>query len=226
MEYAHITEAVFVRRINRFLAAVTLNGVEERVHVKNTGRLRELFVPGARVLLDRAEAPGRKTGYDLVSVYHGSTLVNVDSQAPNRIAAEYLSANMPGLTALKAEQVCGASRFDFRGEKDGQPFYLEVKGVTLVRDGIALFPDAPTERGLKHIRELTALKKSGVNAGVLFIIQRNDVRGFMPNRETQPAFAEALIRAREAGVRTDALDCLVLPGVVTARAPVPVLLGE
>lgn len=219
-----IREAVFQTRINRFLADVLLDGQTERVHVKNTGRLRELFVPGARVLLNGSEAPGRKTRFDLVSVYYGDTLVNVDSQAPNRIAEEYLKANLPLLTALKPESACGDSRFDFSGVYDGQPFFLEIKGVTLVKDGVALFPDAPTERGLKHLRELTRLRCGGTSAGVLFIIQREDVLAFSPNRETQPAFAEALAKAHEAGVFIGALACKVVPGQVTAIKTIPVKL--
>ena len=224
MEYKHIEEAVFLRRPNRFLAAVSLNGREETVHVKNTGRLKELFIPGARVLLDHSEAAGRKTEYDLVSVYLGDTLVNVDSQAPNRIAEEYLRKSCPGLTELRPETVSGGSRFDFYGVNGGQPFYLEIKGVTLVRNGIAFFPDAPTDRGLKHIRELTVLKRSGINAGVLFIIQRDDVQAFSPNRETQPAFADALAEAKAAGVFIGAVNCSVMPGRVRVKEKVNVIL--
>lgn len=224
MQYTNISEAVFLRRPNRFLADVLVDGHEERVHVKNTGRLRELLVPDARVLLNRGSTPGRKTVYDLVSVWLGETLVNVDSQAPNRIAAEYLKAHCHGLTGLRAEAACGASRFDFCGVCEGHPFYLEVKGITLVRDGTALFPDAPTERGLKHIRELTALKRNGTDTGVLFIIQRDDAVSFSPNRETQPAFALALREAAEAGVSVSAVTCTVVPGQVTAKDPVRIIL--
>lgn len=222
MEYRNVKEAVFLRRPNRFLAEVLLDGQKETVHVKNTGRLRELFLPGAKVLLSRGDTPGRKTAYDLISVRSGETLVNVDSQAPNKIAEECLLSHCPGLTELKAEKTYASSRFDFYGVKDGAPFYLEVKGVTLVRNGTALFPDAPTERGLKHIRELCSLKRSGTNAGILFIIQRNDATAFSPNRETQPAFAEALREAEKAGVRICALSCDVAPGLVRVRGEVKV----
>lgn len=223
MEYANITEAMFLCRPNRFLATVFLNGREETVHVKNTGRLKELFVPGARVLLSRGDTPGRKTVYDLVSVYHGKTLVNVDSQAPNKIAEEYLRTSLAGLTELRAEAVCGGSRFDFYGIREGRPFYLEIKGVTLVRNGVAFFPDAPTERGLKHIRELTDLKRIGTDTGVLFIIQRDDATVFSPSRDTQAAFAEALLEAEAAGVDISAVNCSVAPGRVKVGKKVRVM---
>ena len=224
MVYRNIEEAVFLRRPNRFLAVVLRNGHEETVHVKNTGRLKELFVPGARVLLSRGETAGRRTEFDLVSVYAGDTLVNVDSQAPNKIAEEYLRS-FPLLSDLRPETVCGQSRFDFYGTYDNAPFYLEIKGVTLVKNGTAFFPDAPTERGLKHIRELCAIRESGTNAGILFIIQRSDADSFSPNRETQPAFAQALLEAERVGVRIGAVNCSVVPGQVTVLNGVKVILS-
>lgn len=224
MNYNNVEEAVFCRRLNRFTAVVQLNGHEEAVHVKNTGRLKELFTSGARVLLSRSDNPCRKTAYDLVSVYFKDTLVNVDSLAPNKIASEYLRASWPDLTALRAEKVWNDSRFDFYGIRSGTPFYLEVKGVTLVQNGVALFPDAPTARGLKHVLELTDMKRTGTDTGILFIIQREDAFLFSPNWETQPDFGRALKSAMDAGVSVNALNCLVAPGHIEAYKAVRVQL--
>ena len=222
MRYDSIREAIFLERPNRFIAHVLLDGVPTVCHVKNTGRCRELLVPGARVILSRGTNPLRKTAYDLVSVYKGERLINMDSQAPNAIAAEYLPRLFPNLTELKQEVRCGDSRFDFYGVRDGRPFYLEVKGVTLELDGRVYFPDAPTVRGAKHLRELAKLKLSGTDAHVLFIVQMQDVISLQANRETDPAFADALLAAKEAGVGIHAVDCLVMPDSVVANEPVPV----
>lgn len=222
MRYDSIREAIFLDRPNRFIAHVLLDGAPVVCHVKNTGRCRELLVPGAQVILCLGQTPGRKTAYDLVSVYKGDRLINMDSQAPNAIAAEYLPSLFPDLTELRREVTHGASRFDFCGVKGGRPFYLEVKGVTLERDGMVLFPDAPTERGVKHLRELAQLKQSGTDAYMLFIVQMANVRFLQANRETDPAFADALLAAREAGVGILAVDCLVTEDAVTANTPVPI----
>ena len=222
MRYDHIREAFFLDRPNRFIAHVLLDEEIVVCHVKNTGRCRELLVPGARVILSRGTNPLRKTAYDLVSVYKGERLINMDSQAPNAIAAEYLPRLFPNLTELKQEVRCGDSRFDFYGVRDGRSFYLEVKGVTLELDGRVYFPDAPTVRGAKHLRELAKLKLSGTDAHVLFIVQMQDVISLQANRETDPAFADALLAAKEAGVGIHAVDCLVTPDSVVANEPVPV----
>lgn len=222
MRYDSIREAIFLERPNRFIAHVLLDGVPTVCHVKNTGRCRELLVPGARVILSRGTNPLRKTAYDLVSVYKGERLINMDSQAPNAIAAEYLPRLFPNLTELKQEVRCGDSRFDFYGVRADGPFYLEVKGVTLERDGRVFFPDAPTERGVKHLRELTKLKQNGIDAHVLFIVQMQDVISLQANRETDPAFADALLAAKEAGVGIHAVDCLVTPTSVLANEPIPI----
>ena len=222
MRYDSICEAIFLERPNRFIAHVLLDGVPTVCHVKNTGRCRELLVPGARVILSRGTNPLRKTAYDLVSVYKGERLINMDSQAPNAIAAEYLPRLFPDLAALKREVTWGDSRFDFYGVRADGPFYLEVKGVTLELDGRVYFPDAPTERGAKHLRELAKLKLSGTDAHVLFIVQMQDVISLQANRETDPAFADALLAAKEAGVGIHAVDCLVTPDSVVANEPVPV----
>ena len=236
-----VVKAKFLSRPNRFIALVDIGGETVTVHVKNTGRCRELLPEGATVYLAAAENPNRKTPYDLVAVEKvradGSTLlINMDSQAPNDIAAEYLpvSGLFGDTAAYRREVTCGASRFDFAIDTpDGKAAYLEVKGCTLERDGIAYFPDAPTERGVKHIRELTALAKSGHPAYVLFITQMKGVTELRPNDETHRAFGDALREAKAAGVRVLAVDCVVkaLPGTdgtltlsVTADQPIPVIL--
>ncbi len=238
MKYENIVKAEFISRPNRFIARVLLDGREETVHVKNTGRCRELLVPGAAVYLERGSNPARKTAFDLVTVEKimpdGSTNpVNMDSQAPNRIAAEWISGNrelFPGIIELRPEFKVGKSRFDFfirYRDVSGteRKMLLEVKGCTLERDGVAMFPDAPTERGVKHVKELTELALSGSYlCGVLIVIQMKGCRRFIPNRETDPAFADALKAASEAGVRIMAVDCRVVPGTVTADASVPVIL--
>ncbi len=223
MRYDSIREAIFIERPNRFIAHVLLDGEPVVCHVKNTGRCRELLVPGSRVILSRGANPLRKTAYDLISVYKGERLVNMDSQSPNAIAAEYLPRLFPHLETLRREVTWGDSRFDFCGVKGGRPFYLEVKGVTLEQADRTYFPDAPTERGVKHLRELTKLQQSGTDAYVLFVIQMQDVLSVQANRETDPAFADALLAARAAGVGIHAVDCMVTPDSVTARKPVPVL---
>lgn len=222
MRYDAICEATFLDRPNRFIAHVLLNGEKVVCHVKNTGRCKELLIPGARVILSQGANPLRKTAYDLISVYKGERLINMDSQAPNAIAEEYLPRLFPDLKKLRREVAWGDSRFDFYGVKADGPFYLEVKGVTLERDGRVYFPDAPTERGTKHIRELMKLKQGGTNAHVLFIVQMRDVASLSPNRATDPAFADALLLARDAGVGIHAVDCLVTPLEITARWPVPI----
>lgn len=222
MRYDNIREGTFLSRPNRFIAHVLLDGADTVCHVKNTGRCRELLVPGARVILNRGTNPARRTAYDLVSVYKGERLINMDSQSPNDIAAEYLPRLFPALTVLRREVRWGDSRFDFYGVQEDRPFFLEVKGVTLEREGMVLFPDAPTERGAKHLRELAQLKQTGMDAHVLFVVQMSPVTALRANRETDPAFADALLAARAAGVCVHAVDCLVTPDIVVAHEPVPV----
>ena len=212
-----IVKAKFLSRPNRFIALVELNGEVITVHVKNTGRCKELLPVGATVYLATAENPSRKTPYDLVAVEKvrpdGSVLlINMDSQAPNHIAAEWLpvSGLFSADSVFRGEVTCGASRFDFAiSTPDIPTAYLEVKGCTLEREGIAYFPDAPTERGVKHIRELTELSKAGHPAYILFVVQMKGITALRPNDETHPAFGEALREAREAGVQILAVDCVV-----------------
>ncbi len=227
MRYGTVVPAVFLERPNRFLARVIPDGGEEEtVHVKNTGRCRELLVPGYTVWLSESGNPGRKTRYDLVAVNRAGRLINMDAQAPNRVFREWAAAGgyRPGLTALRSEITYGNSRFDFYWEDSKSRGFVEVKGVTLEEDGLALFPDAPTERGVKHLNELAAARGAGYEAAVCFVIQMEKVREFRPNDATHPAFGEALRRARAAGVEILAVDCRVEPDQIEIRQPVPVKL--
>jgi len=229
MRYNDIRAATFLRRVNRFVAEVEIGGEVVRVHVKNTGRCAELLVPGYTVWLERSGNPGRKTAYDLVGVDKpvsgGVRYVNMDSMAPNRAAGEWLAAGGLGaLEGLRAEVTVGDSRFDFVAEQDGRPVAIEVKGCTLETDGVARFPDAPTQRGLKHVRGLTALARQGCRCAVLIVVQMKGVQRFEPNWNTHPAFGLALIEAREAGVEIVAVDCEVIPGSVRIDSRIPVRL--
>ena len=221
MRYKTAVHAVFLERPNRFVARVTLDGHTETVHVKNTGRCRELLVPGARVILVPGENPARKTKYDLTAVYKGETLINMDSQAPNAAAGELLQKLFPGC-AIYPERRYVNSRFDFYLEQGQRRIFAEVKGVTLEKDGTAMFPDAPTERGRRHLLELAEAVRAGYEAYVLFLVQMKGCRLFVPNRETDPAFAEALRAAAQAGVKALCYDCLVTEESMTADAPIPI----
>ena len=201
MFYANMVPGIFLSRPNRFIAYVEIDGRTEIVHVKNTGRCRELLPPGARVWCQRSDNPARKTKYDLITVQKGSLLINMDSQAPNTAAGEWLRAGGLGeIENLRRETVHGDSRFDLSFVKDGRQCFLEVKGVTLENQGVCAFPDAPTERGVKHLRELTELRRQGRCAAVLFLVQMKGVHAFSPNDGTDPAFGAALREARGAGV--------------------------
>lgn len=222
--YHRVIPGEFRTRPNRFIAQVETEEGLEICHVKNTGRCRELLVPGARVTLAVSDNAARKTRCDLVAVEKGSLYINMDSQAPNRAAGEALPRLFPGLTLLRPETKCGDSRLDFYLEAAGKNWFVEVKGVTLEEDGLALFPDAPTERGVRHLRELTCIARAGGGAAALFVIQMKGPRAFSPNQKTHPAFAQALCEAREAGVRLMAYDCLVTPRGMTLDSPVPIVL--
>lgn len=215
----------FLKRPNRFIAHVVIDGAEQIVHVKNTGRCRELLPAGASVWCQHFEGGSRKTAYDLIAVQKGSRLINMDSQAPNKAAREWLqNGGLGSLTDLRSEVSCGESRFDFAFQKDGKQCYLEVKGCTLETDGVCAFPDAPTERGAKHLRHLTALAQKGFGAYVLFVIQMEDVLYIHPNDATDPAFGKALREADAAGVQVMAMDCTVTPESMKIRTPVEVKL--
>jgi len=225
MRYSKMVPGRFLSRPNRFIAHIVIEGKEEICHVKNTGRCRELLPAGAKVWCLDAASPARKTRFDLICVQKGDRLINMDSQAPNQVAGEWLAAGGLGkLENLRAEVRHGASRFDFSFTLDGKPCFLEVKGVTLETDGVCAFPDAPTERGAKHLRELTELAKEGFGAYVLFVIQMADVACLHPNDATDPAFGKALREAAQAGVKILAMDCTVTPDSMVLRKPVEVKL--
>ena len=225
MDYSNITPGVFLERPNRFIAHVEIDGTVETVHVKNTGRCRELLPRGARVYCQRSGNPNRKTKYDLIAVEKNGRLINMDSQAPNLAAGEWLRKGGLGqLENLRAETVHGDSRFDFSFTLGGRPCFLEVKGVTLEEDGAARFPDAPTERGIKHVRELQRAAEAGLEATLFFVIQMADIRSVAPNDETHPAFGAALREAAANGVHVRAYDCAVTADSLAIRRPVPVLL--
>ena len=225
MTYKNMVPGIFLARPNRFIAHIEIDGKKEICHVKNTGRCKELLTPGARVYCEDCLSPTRKTRYDLIAVEKGGRLINMDSQAPNKAATEWLQGGGLGeISQLKAESSYGASRFDFSFQKDGRPCFLEVKGVTLEEDGVCAFPDAPTTRGAKHLRELAALSRQGFGAYVLFVIQMADVFYLRPNDQTDPAFGAVLRQASEAGVQLLALDCTVSPDSMALRKPVEIRL--
>ena len=225
MKYHHIIKATFLSRPNRFIARVAIDGAEETVHVKNTGRCRELLKPGATVYLERAANPDRKTKYDLVAVVKDTgVLFNIDSQAPNAAVKEWLEGQ--DFDRVQPEYRYGNSRIDFYMERARERFLMEVKGCTLEFDGIGYFPDAPTERGTKHLRELTRAVREGYRAIAAFVIQMAGVEEVRPNEETDPAFARAFEEAREAGVEILFLKCRVEPDemIITDGSAVPRLL--
>jgi len=214
--YQNMLEATFIKRPNRFIAHCMLKGEVVIAHVKNTGRCKELLIEGVRVYLQPNDDPKRKTKYSLISVRKGDRLINIDSQVPNKMIYEALNngkIRLPGvnaeLTYLKGEQTYNKSRFDFYFETKDQKGFIEVKGVTLEEDGVVLFPDAPTERGLKHIYELVEAKKEGYLAYVIFVIQMKDVKYFKPNIKTHKEFGEALGSAKSQGVEILAYDSIV-----------------
>lgn len=225
MKYGKMVPGRFLARPNRFIAHVEIDGKTEICHVKNTGRCRELLPVGAEVWCQVADDPKRKTKFDLITVRKGDRLINMDSQAPNAAAKEWLlSGGLGEIENLKAETVHGDSRFDFSFVKDGKLCFLEVKGVTLEDDGVCAFPDAPTERGVKHLKGLTKAAQEGCGAFVLFVIQMPDVKYLHPNDKTDPAFGAALREAAENGVCVLAMDCAVTEDEMHIRLPVLVRL--
>lgn len=216
----------FVDRPNRFIAHVETAEGLQTVHVKNTGRCRELLIPGATVYLERSGNPARKTAYDLIAVEKGELLVNLDSQAPNRVFGEWVAAGgyLPNVTAVKGEYSYGDSRLDFCLETTGGLHLVEVKGVTLEENGFARFPDAPTQRGIKHIRELQKAVKAGLSAGICFIVQMEGMQSVSPNDETHPDFGRALREAAACGVDVRAFECAVTPDSLWVRKEIPVVL--
>ena len=214
MKYDNITPAKFIRRPNRFIAEVELNGAKETVHVKNTGRCKELLIPGCDVYLTAPDSPGRKTKYDLVAVTKSNgLLINIDSQAPNKVAKEWLAGQ--GYDKVIPEYTYGDSRIDFYMEKGSEKYLMEVKGCTLEVDGTGYFPDAPTERGVKHIHELIKAKQNGYNTMLAFVIQMDGIKEVRPNIETHPEFGIAMEEAQRAGVEVVFITCHVEPDSLT-----------
>lgn len=215
MKYKNIVFGEFLVRPNRFIAKVLIGGKEETVHVKNTGRCKELLLPHSKVVLEESDNPNRKTRYDLVTVWKENLgWVNIDSQAPNKIAGEWLKTK--NYDYIKPEYKYGDSRIDFYMEKGGEKYLMEVKGCTLEIDGIGYFPDAPTERGIKHIRELIKAKEEGYNSSLLFVIQMPGITEVRPNVITHPEFGDAILEAKKSGVEIKFLPCHLLEDEVVA----------
>ncbi len=226
MNYKEVIEGRFLERPNRFVAVVEINGQEELCHVKNTGRCKELLIRGATVYLSVSDQPQRKTKYDLIAVMKGERLINMDSQAPNAAVKEWLPQMFPDGIRFLSEVRFGNSRFDFYVETPAKKIFLEVKGVTLEEDGAVRFPDAPTERGIKHLEELEKCVRQGYDAYVLFVIQMSGVRYFAPNDRTHRAFGDALRRATRSGVKVLARDCSVWREGMSVGESVEVRLNE
>lgn len=225
MEYTNIQKAKFISRPNRFIANVEVDGNVYEAHVKNTGRCKELLVQGADVYLQEAKAKNRRTKYDLISVYKEDRLINIDSQAPNKVFEQWVTQNkMFGDSIIKSEVVYQNSRFDFYIETEDRKIFVEVKGVTLEDEGVVSFPDAPTQRGVKHINELVKSVEEGYEAYVVFIIQMDKVKYFTPNDNTHKEFGDTLRFASSKGVNVLALDCQVTKNSISAKAYVEVRL--
>jgi len=226
MKYRNFKKATFINRPNRFVSEIEISGKRAICHVKNTGRLKELLFSGATVLVEESDNPARKTAYDLIAVENNGQIVNIDSQAPNKIAAEWLpkSGLFPAETTFKPEVKHGISRLDFCAETPSEKIWIEVKGITLNDNGVAKFPDAPTERGIKHLKELTEIVQNGDAAMVLFVVQMKGITAVAPNDKTHPQFGDALRAAASAGVQIVAVDCIVKPGEIYADSILPILL--
>lgn len=228
MKYEHTEKAIFLERPNRFIAYVNLNGRTETVHVKNTGRCKELLIPGTEIILEKSGNPARKTKYDLICVKKADRWINMDSQIPNKAAEEWLlkGSLFPEEIHVKREKIYGNSRFDLYVESSRRKAFMEVKGVTLEENNIARFSDAPTQRGLKHVEELIHCIQDGYEAYLLFVIQMKGLTCFEPNWNTHPEFGEALIDAQNAGVKLLAYDCFVTENLMEIRDPVPINLKK
>ena len=228
MRYDNIHKGKFLSRPNRFIANVEIDGKAEVCHVKNTGRCKELLVEGCTVWLEHSDSESRKTAFDLVAVEKGDRLINMDSQAPNKAVAEWLRENRPfgeGFSVYP-EKKYGNSRFDFYLESQDRKIFMEVKGCTLEKDGVVLFPDAPTLRGVKHIEELSNCLDEGYEAYIMILVQMSDVKYFTPNYDTHPEFGEALEKASRKGVKILCYDCNVTHDSMTVGKPVKVKLGR
>ncbi|MBQ9967329.1 MAG: DNA/RNA nuclease SfsA [Oscillospiraceae bacterium] len=224
MKYPNMVPGTFRARHGRFIAHVEIEGKTEICHVKNTGRCKELLVPGAAVYCQHHDDPSRKTAWSLIAVQKGDRLINMDSQIPNKLAYHYVNQGGLGFipTLVKAEKTYGTSRFDLYYEAGERKGFVEVKGVTLEQDGVARFPDAPTQRGRKHLLELEKAVAEGYEAWVLFVIQMSDIKHFEPNRATDPAFSDALLQVSQNGVKVKAVTCAVTPDSLTIKDPISV----
>lgn len=222
--YENMVPGTFCARPNRFIAHVKIEGKTEICHVKNTGRCKELLVPGAAVYCQHHDDPSRKTAWSLIAVQKGDRLINMDSQVPNKLAYDYVNHGGLGFQPdyVKAEKTYGTSRFDLYYEAGERKGFVEVKGVTLEQDGVARFPDAPTERGRKHLLELEKAVAEGYEAWVLFVVQMSEISCFEPNRATDPAFSDALLQVSQNGVHVKAVTCTVTPDSLTVKATIPV----
>ncbi len=209
MKYNKIKKGQFICRPNRFIAQVNIDGKEETCHVKNTGRCKELLTENATVILEESDNPNRRTKYDLVAVYKGDLLINMDSQAPNKVFYEWAKSYFKNITLIKPECKYKNSRFDFYIEADNKKIFAEIKGVTLEKDGVLMFPDAPTERGIKHLNELVDCVKNGYEGYIFFVIQMDRAKYFTPNVATHKQFADALKNAHKNGVKIVAVNCIV-----------------
>ena len=228
MRYDNIHKGKFLSRPNRFIANVEIDGKAEVCHVKNTGRCKELLIEGCTVWLEHSDSASRKTAFDLVAVEKGDRLINMDSQAPNKAVGEWLREKMPfgeGFSVYP-EKKYGNSRFDFYLESQDRKIFMEVKGCTLEKDGVVLFPDAPTLRGVKHIEELSHCLDEGYESYIMILVQMSDVQYFTPNYDTHPEFGEALEKASQKGVKILCYDCNVTHDSMTVGKPVKVKLGR
>ena len=224
MNYEYVITGTFLERPNRFIAKVRIDQDIVTVHVKNTGRCKEILVPGAKVVLSASDSPNRKTPYDLVAAYKGDLLINIDSQAPNAAFKDYIASSscFGSSPQIYPEKVHGDSRFDFYVESNGRKIFAEVKGVTLEKDGVCMFPDAPTERGLKHLRGLEECVKEGYEAYLVMIVQMKGMKRFVPNYSTHREFGEAMEHAERSGVGVMVLECDVTEDSMTVNGrPIP-----
>lgn len=226
MKYKNIREGIFLLRENRFIAKVMIDGETHTCHVKNTGRCRELLLPNCRVFLEEFESEKRKTKFDLISVYKGERLINIDSQVPNKMFHEFLESGglFQNISLIKREVTYKNSRFDFYVEYEDKKCFIEIKGVTLERDSYVLFPDAPTDRGVKHLRELIDARRNGYDTYAIFIIQMNGVKYFIPNYETHKEFGDTLRYAKESGVNILAFDSYVTRDEIRIKDKIEVIL--
>ncbi len=224
MTYENIKEAEFISRPNRFIAEILVEGQQQLCHVKNTGRCRELLIPGTVIYVQQSDSPTRKTKYDLIAVKKGERLINIDSAAPNAAFFQWVKGGglFHNLSLIKPEQSFGQSRFDFYIEADGKRIFAEIKGVTLEENGIVRFPDAPTERGVKHLNELIRCIEEGFEGYMVFVVQMEGVRFFEPNWETHRLFGETLIKAHKAGVKLVAMDCIITENSMDICSPVEI----